>query len=90
VFYRSIQLNLIKIPKQHILLCFVPSSFNSKLLLSKDTIKPSTGDSCLQSYLLEEAEIRNIVVPRQPGQIVPETPISKITTAKWTELSLQV
>jgi hypothetical protein len=31
-----------------------------------------------------KAEIRRIEVQGQPGQIVPETPISKITRAKWT------
>jgi hypothetical protein len=30
-----------------------------------------------------EAEIRRMVVRSQPEQIVHETPISKITTAKW-------
>jgi hypothetical protein len=30
-----------------------------------------------------EAEIRRMVVRSQPEQIVRETPISKITTAKW-------
>jgi hypothetical protein len=31
-----------------------------------------------------EAEIRTILVGGQPGQIVHETPISKISRAKWT------
>jgi hypothetical protein len=30
-----------------------------------------------------EAEIRRIVARGKPGQIVHETPISKITRAKW-------
>jgi hypothetical protein len=30
-----------------------------------------------------EAEIRRIEVQGQPWQIVPETPISRITRAKW-------
>jgi hypothetical protein len=35
-----------------------------------------------------EAEIRRIVVRGQPRQIVPKTPISKITRAKWTRVEL--
>jgi hypothetical protein len=31
-----------------------------------------------------EVEIRKIMVQGQPGQILQETPISKITRAKWT------
>jgi hypothetical protein len=31
-----------------------------------------------------EAEIRRITVRGHPGQIVQETPISKVTRAKWT------
>jgi hypothetical protein len=31
-----------------------------------------------------EAKIRRITAQGQPRQIVPETPISKITRAKWT------
>jgi hypothetical protein len=31
-----------------------------------------------------EAEIERIAVKDQPGQIVRETPISKITRAKWS------
>jgi hypothetical protein len=31
-----------------------------------------------------EAEIGRIKVQGQPGQIIPETPISKITRTKWT------
>jgi hypothetical protein len=37
-----------------------------------------------------EAEIRRILVQGQAGQIVCETPISKIARAKWTESAAQV
>jgi hypothetical protein len=42
---------------------------------------------CLMSIILAtwEAEIRRIVVPGQPRQILWETLITKITRAKWTE-----
>jgi hypothetical protein len=34
----------------------------------------------------QEAEIERIVVPHQPGKIVNENPLSKITRAKWTKV----
>jgi hypothetical protein len=37
-----------------------------------------------------EAEIKRNLVPGQPRQIVLETPISKITRAKWTGSVAQV
>jgi hypothetical protein len=37
-----------------------------------------------------ETETRRIVVQGQSGQIVPETPISKITEAKWTDFTARV
>jgi hypothetical protein len=40
------------------------------------------------SYL--EAEIRKIEIQGQPGQTVQETPICKITRAKWTRGMTQV
>jgi hypothetical protein len=38
----------------------------------------------LQPLATREAEIRRIVAQGQSGKIVQETPISKITRAKWS------
>jgi hypothetical protein len=54
----------------------------------KNEVKKSapTGRWLLTPVILAalEAEIRRIEVQGQPTQIVFETPISKITRAKWT------
>jgi hypothetical protein len=40
--------------------------------------------ACNPNYLDWEAEIGRTAVLRQPGQVVQETLISKITKTKWT------
>jgi hypothetical protein len=50
--------------------------------------KPESGDGrwWLSPIILatQEAEIRRITIQSQPGQIVFNTPISKITRANWS------
>jgi hypothetical protein len=57
------------------------------LLKSLQAISPTLARCwCLMPIIVAtwETEIRRIMVQVQPGQIVHETHISKITRAKWT------
>jgi hypothetical protein len=70
----------------------LPKTVDSVCILEFKTFRKTAGHWWLTPIILAswEAEIGKIMVQGQPRQIIQETPISKITRAKWTGDMAQV